>query len=540
MDPKEVARRLEEIRKTVQQQLAMSEPAELGVDSPEVAPPELPAGVGLILQGEPNLTATPELEEANRAAAILAAGIPPSRVPVLGPLLTALRWVTRPLVRVFLGHYLARQEHFNAQVIRHLNETGRRLETRVRELEETLIEWSANPGGIESRLQIALHDYDAALRQRHMVLFSSLNDEMVALQNLARDVASRHSEDLVELSKKLDVRFDEKYLTVREHLEREIRTSLDRMESTSAELLNMRVLLRQAIRTAGEASPQSAARVERGGRVAPESAAAAPGSSEGPVAEPALSLPGWEGLETWIEDEDYRSFQASFRGDPEEITQRFREHVARFEGVNGPVADLGCGRGEFLDLLAEAGHRAIGVELNAANVEECKQRGHEAVVADLFDWLTAQAAESLGGLFLAQVIEHLPPPRWQELVDLAATRLEPGGKLVVETINPESLYAMARSYVADPTHIRPVHPGLLEFLARRAGLHPVEIELQAPVPADERPATLTVEPPGDEPSLQRLTESIQELIDRVDRLCCAPQEYTLSATRPGRVDEGSA
>jgi len=207
--------------------------------------------------------------------------------------------------------------------------------------------------------------------------------------------------------------------------------------------------------------------------------------------------------------------------------------TAPFRRVSAVILnDLGCGRGEFLDLLAEAGHRAIGVETNAADVKECLERGHEAVVADLFDWLEQQAPQSLGGVFLAQVIEHLAPPRWQRLVDLAATRLEPGGRLVVETINPESIYAMLRAYVADPTHVRPVHPGLLEFLVRRAGFHPVRVELQAPVPKDERPADFPVDSFADDPSLQRLAGVVQEVLNRVDRLCFAPQEYTLWAERP--------
>ena len=152
-------------------------------------------------------------------------------------------------------------------------------------------------------------------------------------------------------------------------------------------------------------------------------------------------------------------------------------------GRRGPVADLGCGRGEFLDLLAEAGVAAIGVEINAADVEECTKRGHQATVADLFEWLEEQQDDALGGIFMAQVIEHLPPAAWQRLRRARGVEAKAdGGRLVVETINPESLYAMARAYVVDPTHVRPVHPELLAFLSRRAGLHPVDVHFQSPVP----------------------------------------------------------
>ncbi len=517
MDPKEVARRLERIRNTVQQQLAVDEHASLGPDVPPETPPSLRPGVGLILSGEPNLASTPELEEANALVRVSALSIPPSRGPVIGPLLTLLRRLANPFVKVFMGHHLAHQEAFNAHIVRHLNDLGARLEGRVREMEETLIVWSANPGGLDARMQAALDDYDSALRQRHMVLFSALDEELTALQNLARDSASRHAADLVELSVKVDGRFDEKdeaLEALHQQLKREISSALDRLESTAAEFLNLRAVLRQVREEARQGLAAGAT------------------ASEGTEDERAKDPPAWEGLDAWLGDQDYRAFQASFRGDPEEITDRMRAHLALFDGDRGPIADLGCGRGEFLDLLAEAGHRAIGVETNAADVKECLERGHEAVVADLFDWLEQQAPQSLGGVFLAQVIEHLAPPRWQRLVDLAATRLEPGGRLVVETINPESIYAMLRAYVADPTHVRPVHPGLLEFLVRRAGFHPVRVKLQAPVPKDERPADFPVDSFADDPSLQRLAGVVQEVLNRVDRLCFAPQEYTLWAERP--------
>jgi SAM-dependent methyltransferase len=555
VDPKEVARRLERIRNTVQQQLATGEDASLGSDLPPEAPPSLRPGVGLLLSGEPNLSSTPDLEEANELARLSARPIPPSRVPLVGPLLTLVRRLANPFVKVFAGHHIAHQEAFNAHVVRHLNDLGVRLERRVRELEEALIVWSANPGGLDDRVRAALGDYDAALRQRHMVLFSALGEELTTLQNLTRDAASSYSADLVELSQKLDRRFDEKddaadaaMQSLQDHLEKEMASSLDRLESTAAELLSMRAVLRETLENLEQremAAPAVKTPAAAAKQATPSPADRATGAAAGRAGianagkEPAPGF-AWEGLETWIDDQDYRSFQASFRGDADEIAERMRVHVERFQGVEGVIADLGCGRGEFLDLLSAAGHSVVGVEINTADVEECRKRGHEAVVSDLFVWLREQSTASLGGIFLAQVIEHLAPPQWQQLVDLAATRLAPGGRLVVETINPESLYALVRAYVADPTHIRPVHPGLLEFLARRAGFHPVEVELQAAVPDDERPTNLPIEAFDDEPSLQRLARSVQDLFDRVDRLCCAPQEYTLSATKPGGSSGGES
>jgi hypothetical protein len=98
VDPKEVARRLERIRNSVHEQLAVDEQAGLGPELPPETPPSLRLGSGLILSGQPNLSSTSELDEANAVARVSALPIPPSRVPVLGPLLTFGRWLASPFV----------------------------------------------------------------------------------------------------------------------------------------------------------------------------------------------------------------------------------------------------------------------------------------------------------------------------------------------------------------------------------------------------------------------------------------------------------
>ena len=378
-----------------------------------------------------------------------------------------------------------------------------------------------------------------------MTLFSALEEE-VLLAHTAAERVQKLEELVVERAQAIDRRFAEKDevfdRAVGEWHRRE--GAFDDAVSQIGELMAMRSLLRKALEGASAPGPTAAP-----GASPPAKAADAPPSTTSVSAgatsttpslpaddgvSPSAEPSAWSELAEWMGDEDYRSFQDRFRGDPRVILERMRSHVARFDNAPGVVADLGCGRGEFLDLLREAGRDVVGVEINAADVEECTRRGHEAVVADLFDWLEDQADDELGGIFMAQVIEHLPPTDWQRFIELAARKLAPGGRVVVETINPESLYALARAYVIDPTHIRPVHPELLAFLARRAGLLPVEIELQSPVPDDERATGL---PFFQEPSAANLGEelaSLKEALVRLDRICCAPQEYTLQAAKPAR------
>jgi len=527
VDRDEVARRLEDIRRDVRERLGTKVPEVFDEAVREDPSFYFRPGIGIAIRSDPNLSVTDNLEGANENVDIF---VPlPSKAPLVGPVINLLRRLSQPVVKVFAGGFFSRQRQFNAHTVRHLNELGNRLETRVRHLETALEEWSENPGGLDGRMRQALNEYDMALRQRHMTLFSALEEEVLVAHATAG--ALQQLEQLfVERAQAVDQRFSEKddalnsagdalnaeLNEAREQSRqqgRELREALERVESQIGETMAMRAMLRKALDSAA----------------APATGATTPTAAPAPAGEPGA----WSELCEWMGDEDYRSFQDRFRGDQEAITERMRAHVARFADVPGKVADLGCGRGEFLDLLRTADIEAFGVEINAADVEECKRRGHDAVVADLFEWLEACPDASLGGIFMAQVIEHLPPMDWQRVVELATAKLAPGGRVVIETINPESLYALARAYVIDPTHIRPVHPDLLAFLARRAGLHPVEVERHTPVPDEERPTGLGFFQGAPTSDTDAELADLREAMLRLDRICCAPQEYTLQASRPG-------
>jgi O-antigen chain-terminating methyltransferase len=196
----------------------------------------------------------------------------------------------------------------------------------------------------------------------------------------------------------------------------------------------------------------------------------------------------------------------------------FREH--------SPVLDLGCGRGEFLELLRGAGIEARGVEGNANGVRECRGKGLDVVQGDLLDLLRSQAAGSLGGVFAAQVAEHLPPPALAALLAEAHRALRNGGLLLLETINPASALAFHDVFIRDLTHERPLHPDTLRFLAAAAGFGDVRIEMRSPVPADVRLDLL----PGSglpPPVIKVLNENVE----RLNALLFAPLDYALVARR---------
>jgi O-antigen chain-terminating methyltransferase len=176
---------------------------------------------------------------------------------------------------------------------------------------------------------------------------------------------------------------------------------------------------------------------------------------------------------------DYFAFESRMRGSIDSVRERQRPYVDDFRDA-APVLDLGCGRGEFLELLREAGVEARGVDLDADMVAYARGEGLEVEHADAVAYLEGLEDGSLGGIFAAQLVEHVPAPTLVRLLELAAAKLRSGGVLVAETINPLSPLAL-RNYYADLTHAQPLVPETLELLARQAGFGNVELRyLNAP------------------------------------------------------------
>jgi SAM-dependent methyltransferase len=169
---------------------------------------------------------------------------------------------------------------------------------------------------------------------------------------------------------------------------------------------------------------------------------------------------------------DYFAFESRLRGSTDDVRERQRPYVDRLGG-NAPVLDLGCGRGELLALLRDAGIEARGADANADMVAFARAEGLDVAHATAHDALGACEDESLGAVTALQLLEHLPPPDLVALLDLAHAKLRPGGLLIAETIDPSSLAAL-RNYYADLTHAQPLVPETLELLVRGAGFGETE------------------------------------------------------------------
>ena len=169
---------------------------------------------------------------------------------------------------------------------------------------------------------------------------------------------------------------------------------------------------------------------------------------------------------------DYFGFEARMRGSTAAVRERQRPYIDDFRDA-APVLDVGCGRGEFLALLRDAGVDASGIDADADMVAYAQGEGLRVDQADALAYLETLSDGSLGGIFAAQVVEHLPPGTLVRLLELAATKLRPRGLFVAETINPLSPLAL-RSYFADLTHAQPLVPETLVLLAEQAGFREVE------------------------------------------------------------------
>jgi SAM-dependent methyltransferase len=197
----------------------------------------------------------------------------------------------------------------------------------------------------------------------------------------------------------------------------------------------------------------------------------------------------------------HAEFERLFRGTREEILKRQRLYVPYLQkaalkiGSDARFLDLGCGRGELLELAHGAGLAVTGIESDPALVEACRAGGLDARPGDLFDALWAEPEQSLAGVTALQVVEHLPWAAVRTLVDLAYQRIRPGGCLILETINPSSVYAM-RTFYLDPTHRQPVPSEIAHFLLSQAGFRDIETRWLNPV---------------DEPRLLRAVEGSEAL-----------------------------
>ncbi|MCI0412721.1 class I SAM-dependent methyltransferase [bacterium] len=240
-------------------------------------------------------------------------------------------------------------------------------------------------------------------------------------------------------------------------------------------------------------------------------------SAAGVPSAPAAGTPASSPRE---KDFRYHVFEQVFREPYDRLKESLRRYLPYFENAPEPILDLGCGRGEFLQLMKESGKNAYGVDISEYEVERLRSAGLNATAEDIFEHVQKLELESTGAVFCAQVVEHLPPETVHNLLSCLHRVMKKGAPLVMETVNPLSVFGFHHLFFKDPTHVFPVHPETLLFMLRYAGFKDVEAHLISPVPEQQK-----LPEPKKEDFHPAVYEYLKSLTGRLNRFLYESLEY---------------
>ena len=258
----------------------------------------------------------------------------------------------------------------------------------------------------------------------------------------------------------------------------------------------------------------------------------------------AASVSRVAGLEQRVADLDgrrevvtrrYLDFEALHRGDEAEIRARLSVHGERLQRMiagdssllegGAVVVDLGCGRGEMLEILRARGVPSRGVDSNPDMVRACQDKGLDVVPSDLFDWLEAAPPRSLAGAISCQVIEHLSFDELLELVARLSQALRPGAPCILETVNPENLIVAAHTFHLDPSHRLKLPAPTLSHLLRSFGFEVLDVAYLNACPPEEQLRML----PGEGTPLEA---TLNGNLLRLNHLLFGPRDYAVACRLP--------
>jgi SAM-dependent methyltransferase len=219
--------------------------------------------------------------------------------------------------------------------------------------------------------------------------------------------------------------------------------------------------------------------------------------------------------EARISDAFFAAFDEQFRGTRAATKERLRVYLPLLQeakiGVSGnPVVDLGCGRGEWLELLQEEGIQGKGVDRNRVLVEECRQSGLDVVESDLLTYLCSLPDRSAGAVTGFHIVEHLPFELLLTVFDETVRVLQPDGIAIFETPNPQNMLVSTEEFYIDPTHRHPLPSSLLKFVAEVKGLARVKVLYLHPFPESHR-----------------VQEAGLEVAQRFNQLFYGPRDYAV-------------
>jgi O-antigen chain-terminating methyltransferase len=228
-----------------------------------------------------------------------------------------------------------------------------------------------------------------------------------------------------------------------------------------------------------------------------------------------------EMLSSQVTGLNYFIFEDRFRGSRNDTKAKQLKFVKYFEGCKN-VLDIGCGRGEFLELLKDNGISGHGIDIDEDMVRYCRSRDLNVEKLDAVSYLNQLEDKSLDGIFIDQVVEHLDPDYLIKMIDLCYIKMLFGAYIIMETVNPLSLLSLANFYM-DMSHKRPVHPETLKFLMSAAGFR--ETVAQFYEPAVEGGRLRYIDADGLAEKERSLADIINRNTDMLNNMVFGPQDY---------------
>ena len=228
-------------------------------------------------------------------------------------------------------------------------------------------------------------------------------------------------------------------------------------------------------------------------------------------------------------DSLYLSFEDLHRGNRSEIMNRQKIYLPYLKKCQ-KVLDIGCGRGEFLEVLKKEGIAAKGIDINPTMVAYCRKQGLDAEETDALRFLSETETGVFDGIFCAQVIEHLSWDGLLRLLTLSYEKLASRGVLIMETINPQCLTTFCGTFYLDPTHTKPVHPLTLQFACKAIGFSNVDILYTSPYPDEMKLKEVDFfRRTGD--ISDKLINVLNDNFMQLNELLYGPQDYAVIAIK---------
>jgi 2-polyprenyl-3-methyl-5-hydroxy-6-metoxy-1,4-benzoquinol methylase len=221
---------------------------------------------------------------------------------------------------------------------------------------------------------------------------------------------------------------------------------------------------------------------------------------------------------------NYFAFEERFRGSRADIEGRQSAFLPYFAGCKN-VLDIGCGRGEFLELLREHEISGHGIDIDEDMVNFCRSDGLDVERIDAVSHLDKLEEKSLDGIFMDQVVEHVEPEYLMRMLDLCYRKLTVGSTIIVETVNPLSFFSFANFYI-DMSHKRPLHPETMRFLMNVAGFREVETHFLAHVPDELRLKEIKIDSGTEERDIKVLNTHNHN-IEILNNVLFGAQDYAI-------------